>query len=202
MNRLLPRAALWLLALAGLTGCPSLIAAPLARDLLRDPSSAVRLRAALALAESNDAGAVPVLIDLLAELPSEQRRPVEEFLTKLAGEWAPVVPFRGEDDISRHIRRDAWAAWWRNTDGPALLALIGKHTLTAEKRAHLAGLIAKYTACTEAQQRDHGTLDSAYLVWPCDPQHRVRGRPRVADRVGQGYAGAWLHSELLGAGES
>jgi HEAT repeat protein len=86
------------------------IAAPPARDLLRDPSSAVRLRAALALAESNDAEAVPVLIDLLAELPSEQRRPVEEFLTQLAEEWAPAVEFKGEDEIARKIRRDAWAA--------------------------------------------------------------------------------------------
>jgi hypothetical protein len=39
-------------------------------------------------------------------------------LTQFAGEWAPAVPFRGEDDISRHIRCDVWAAWWRNTTDP------------------------------------------------------------------------------------
>ena len=81
------------------------------RDLLKDPSAAVRLRAALALAEADDAEAVPVLIDLLADLSTEQRRPVEAVLTRLAGEWAPVLEFLRDDEISRGIRRDAWAGW-------------------------------------------------------------------------------------------
>src|SRR5262249_34662897 len=51
---------------------------PAGRDLLKDPSAAVRLRAALALAQAGDAKAVPVLIDLLADLSTAQRRPVEE----------------------------------------------------------------------------------------------------------------------------
>src|SRR6516165_1094578 len=74
------------------------------RDLLKDPSAAVRLRAALALAEADDAEAVPVLIDLLAELPAEQRRPVEAVLTRLAGEWAPVLEFTKDDEVTRGIR--------------------------------------------------------------------------------------------------
>src|SRR6516165_7664709 len=74
------------------------------RDLLKDPSAAVRLRAALALAEAGDAEAVPVLIDLLADLSAEQRRPVEEVLTRLAGQWAPVLEFPRDDEISRGIR--------------------------------------------------------------------------------------------------
>src|SRR5262249_12920997 len=61
------------------------------RKLLQDPSPTVRLKAALSLAEANDATAIPVLIDLLAELPAEPRRQVEDYLQGLAGEWAPAM---------------------------------------------------------------------------------------------------------------
>ncbi len=116
---------------------------PAVRHLLKDPAPGVRLRTALALAESHDAEAIPVLIELLADLPIEPRHRVEEFLTQLAGESAPAAHFQGEDEIARKIRRDAWAAWWRNTDGDALLAAIRKRTLTAEDRDKIRGLLAK-----------------------------------------------------------
>jgi HEAT repeat protein len=116
---------------------------PAVRRLLKDPALGVRLRSALALAEAHDAEAIPVLIELLLELPLEQRRPVEEFLKQLAGEWAPVLPPESEDKIARKIRHDAWAAWWRNTDGATLLDAVRAHTLTAERRTKVADLIAK-----------------------------------------------------------
>jgi HEAT repeat protein len=116
---------------------------PAVRNLLKDPSPAVRLRTAMALAEARDAEAIPVLIDLLGDLPAEQRRPIEELLTKLAAEWAPVLDFPREDEVSRRIRRDAWAAWWRHTDADRLLATLGRHTLTTEKRDQVRRLIAR-----------------------------------------------------------
>jgi HEAT repeat protein len=116
---------------------------PEVRKLLKDPAPGVRLRAALALAEAHDAEAIPALIELLAELPAEQRHRVEEFLTQLAGEWAPAANFQGEDEIARKIRRDAWAAWWRNVEGPSLLAALRKRTLTPEDRARIKELLAK-----------------------------------------------------------
>ncbi len=119
---------------------------PAVRKLLKDSAPGVRLRGAMALAEANDAEAIPILIDLLAELPPDQRRPIEEFLTQLAGEWAPASGLVGEDEIARKIRRDAWAAWWRNVDGPALLAVVRSQTLTAEDRDKIRGLIAKLGA--------------------------------------------------------
>jgi HEAT repeat protein len=119
---------------------------PTVRKLLHDPAPGVRLRTALALAEAHDAEAIPVLIDLLAELPPEPRHRVEEFLQYLAGEWAPAVDFKGEDEIARKIRRDAWAAWWKNVDGEALLAALRKRTLTAEDRDTIRGLLGKLTA--------------------------------------------------------
>jgi HEAT repeat protein len=119
---------------------------PDVRKLLKDPAPDVRLRTALALAEARDAEAIPVLIDLLADLPIDQRHQVEEFLQQLAGEWAPVVHFPGEDEIACKIRRDAWAVWWRNTDGNSLLAAIRKRTLTAEDRPKIRDLIGKLSS--------------------------------------------------------
>ncbi len=111
--------------------------------LLHDPARGVRLRVALALAEAHDAEAIPVLIDLLADLPAEPRHRVEEFLQQLAGEWAPTADFQGEDEVARKIRRDAWAAWWKNVDGESLLAALRKRTLTAEDRETIRGLLGK-----------------------------------------------------------
>src|SRR5262245_44855333 len=69
---------------------------PVVRKLLHDPAPDVRLRTALELAEAHDAEAIPVLIDLLADLPAEKRRGAEEFLQQLAGEWVPAMSFQGE----------------------------------------------------------------------------------------------------------
>jgi hypothetical protein len=116
---------------------------PEVRKLLKDPSPTVRLRTALALAQANDAEAIPVLIDLLAEVSAEQRPPIEDYLKQLAGEWALTVEIPTEDAVGRRVRRDAWASWWRNRDGAMLLAEIGKHTLTADKSRQLEALIGK-----------------------------------------------------------
>ena len=113
------------------------------RKLLKDPSVAVRLRAAKALVEAQDAEAIPVLIDLLAELSAAERQSVEELLKQLAGEWAPMLEFARDDELSRGIRRDAWASWWRRSDGPMLLAAIGKHTLTPDKRRQFQDLLCQ-----------------------------------------------------------
>lgn len=84
----------------------------LARPLLKDPDSTVRSRAALALANTGDKEAVPVLIAALADLPRDQASAVEDFLARLAGAQAPEVPV-GADAESRRKCRDAWADWYR-----------------------------------------------------------------------------------------
>ena len=100
---------------------------------LKDANVDVRMAAALKQAKANDPAAIPVLIDLLAVLPVNKRGPVEEYLRDLAGDWAPAGAPTREDEIARKIHRDAWAAWWANTDGPALLALLKKRTLDAKE---------------------------------------------------------------------
>jgi HEAT repeat protein len=105
---------------------------PDVRKLLDDPKAQVRLRAALALVERQDEKAIGILIDLLVDLAPAQRKLVEDALQALAGEWSPNPGLAGDDEVSRKIRRDAWAGWWKNTDGPTLLAAFKKRTLTAE----------------------------------------------------------------------
>src|SRR5262245_16003121 len=55
------------------------------RKRLHGAKPAARLQAALELVNKGDAEAVPVLIDLLEEVPPAQRQPIEEALRKLAG---------------------------------------------------------------------------------------------------------------------
>lgn len=114
-----------------------------ARKLLHDPSPIVRLKAALALVKKEDSEAVPVLIDLLVEFPPSERQKIEEVLNALAGPWAPKVTLEGDDEISRRIRRDAWASWWQRTDGGSLLEEFRKRTLSAADLDKIRTLIAK-----------------------------------------------------------
>ncbi len=112
------------------------------RALLKDPKPTVRLRAALSLADAHSTEAVPVIIDLLAELPLDQRKQAEAFLTNLAGDWAVTGP-AGNDAASRRLRRDAWAAWWHGMNGAALLEEFTSRTMSDEERDAALELIHK-----------------------------------------------------------
>jgi hypothetical protein len=92
------------------SGTPDLV--KLTKELLNDPEPMVRMRIALALASVKDRDSIPVLIDVLAELPEGQAWPAEDYLARLAGDQAPVVPL-GHDGPARERCRKAWAGWWR-----------------------------------------------------------------------------------------
>jgi outer membrane protein assembly factor BamB/HEAT repeat protein len=119
------------------------------RALLEDPKPTVRLRAALALVERHENVAIPVLIDLLATLPPEGRKEAEEFLADLAGDWAVTGP-GGNDRLAGRLRREAWRAWWRTTDGDALLDEIKARTMTDEERDRAIKLIKQLDAADGA----------------------------------------------------
>jgi len=85
---------------------------PAVRRLLREPDPQVRRRVALALLEARDKAAVPVLIDLLAELPPAEAEQVESMLSQVAGDTAP----KGNLDTARGKYRDAWAQWWKQQE--------------------------------------------------------------------------------------
>jgi hypothetical protein len=79
---------------------------------MRDSDASVRLPVACELATTGDRQAVPVLIDLLAQLPAEQAEQAEELLYRLAGSNAPPLPL-GHDPAAQRKCRDAWQNWWR-----------------------------------------------------------------------------------------
>jgi HEAT repeat protein len=112
------------------------------RPLLKDPKPSVRKRAALSLADAHDAEAVPVLIDLVADLPPEGRKEVEAYLTELAGEWTVKTP-QGNDATSSRLRRELWSAWWRSLDGKHLLDEFTSRTLSDEDWAQVSSLFKK-----------------------------------------------------------
>jgi HEAT repeat protein len=103
---------------------------PQIRKLLRDKEPAVRLRVALALAGAREPEAVPVLIALVSELPSEQSAPAEDYLTRLAKERAPKdLP---EGDEARKKRSEAWAKWWN--DNKAAVVMVDRYSPAARER--------------------------------------------------------------------
>jgi HEAT repeat protein len=135
---------------------------PQIRALLRDPKPTVRLRAALALVNQRDATSIPAVIDLLADLPAAQRQQAEDALQHLAGEWAPNPGLPGDDPVSRRIRRDSWAAWWGNTDGPVLLDQLRKHTLTPAEQVDIEKKIQQLTDKSFAVREQAVTELAAY----------------------------------------
>jgi hypothetical protein len=94
---------------------------PELRQLLHDPDLLVRRRAALALALAREKDALPVLIELLPQLPPGQARQAETLLCRVAGDKAPPVAL-GHDEASRRKCRDAWAAWWQQENSRVDLA--------------------------------------------------------------------------------
>jgi HEAT repeat protein len=112
------------------------------RSLLKDPKPSVRKRAALGLADAHDAEAVPVLIDLVADLPLKGRKEVEDYLTELAGEWSVKTP-QGNDATAGRLRRELWSAWWRGLDGEHLLEEFTSRTLNEEERTRVLELFEK-----------------------------------------------------------
>ncbi len=113
---------------------------PALRKLLTDPKPGVRMRVGLALADRKDAEAVVAIIEALADMPEELARPAEDYLLNLAGDSAPKVPL-GTDAATRKACRDAWAAWWKGTDGDSTLAEFKKRTLSEVDRSKVLALI-------------------------------------------------------------
>jgi hypothetical protein len=140
------------------------------RKLLADPDISVRLRVALVLLELKERDAVPVLISLLAEVPGTQSFRIEDQLFRLAGDKPPTLP-NGSTEAARRLKREAWAAWWKE-QGPKLdLAkldlvphLLGHTVMVVLPRSGLIGKVVEI----DAQGKQLWQIDQ--LKYPIDVQ--------------------------------
>lgn len=101
------------------------------RKLLHSPNPVLRLRIALTLIDLGHGAAVPVLIDLLAQLNPAMAREALVTLQNTAGPLAPPTPL-GTSPESQKKCRDAWAAWWQGHDAATLLDYFRKRTPRVE----------------------------------------------------------------------
>jgi hypothetical protein len=92
-----------------------------ARKFLADESAFVRLRTALALAQTADREAIPVLIDVLPAVNLLYAWQAEDLLCRLAGDKSPQVSLT-EDEATRKNARDAWQRWWKEQGAKVDLA--------------------------------------------------------------------------------
>jgi HEAT repeat protein len=153
----------------------------LVRPLLKDERPTVRRKVALALVSAHDAEAMPVLIDLLAELSGPQRKEVEDFLTELAGDWAVGVP-QGEDPTARRLRRDLWSAWWASMEPSRLLEEVRTRTPSDADRTKALEALARLDA-PDAAVREQAGADLLALsrnIVPLLRQAAHGSNPRIA----------------------
>ncbi len=110
-----------------------------AAKFLHDADPRVRRTIALLLVEHKDKKAVPVLIELLAQLPADQIGPIEDILYRLAGEDGPSVRL-GSDAGPQQIRA-VWAEWWKRNEAKVdlgklhVVAKVLGHTLIVSAEA-------------------------------------------------------------------
>ena len=161
---------------------------PLLRKFLRDPQASVRLRTSLALARLGEGDCLPVLINLLEELPVEQGRQVEEFLTDLAGDHAPKVTLEAEAETRKKCR-DAWMAWWEtppaNLTNDALIQELHRRTLKEENRPKVKAAITLLGE-EDFAVREKGSADLKALGEVALPELRVAATgtdPEIARRA-------------------
>jgi HEAT repeat protein len=162
-------------------------------QLLKDGDAGVRLRAGLALASVGKKEAVPVLIDLLAQLPDIGAWQAEDVLLRLAGEQGPGVDL-GRDAAAHRRCRDAWTAWWR------------QHEATADL-SRLEGLnrVLGYTLLVlldegrviELDNHDKPRLEISELKLPLDAQMLPGDRVLIAEHAGDRVTERNRRGEIL-----
>jgi hypothetical protein len=85
----------------------------LVHRLLGDADPLVRFRTACALLLVRDRTALPALVSLLLDGPTDLVWQVEEVLITLAGDSAPAVSLNSAGAQERRRCRDAWADWYQ-----------------------------------------------------------------------------------------
>ncbi|HZT82897.1 MAG TPA: HEAT repeat domain-containing protein, partial [Gemmataceae bacterium] len=166
---------------------------PAVRKLLKDADATVRLRAGLGLAAAKEKDAVPVLIDLLAELPPEQAWPVEDMLYRLAGDNPPADAAPQGDD-GRRKQRDAWAAWWKKHGDDIDLAKLNEQP---KPRGWTMVVLLDKGVILELDAKNKPRWQIEGLQFPLDAQYLPGDRVLVAEQGGNRVTERNLKGEIV-----
>ncbi len=139
---------------------------PAYREAIRqkfiDADVKVRFVAASTLLRAEDPTAVPVLLTLLTEGPSEYAFLAEDLLCQLLGDQPPPMTLSAADETTRRKCRTAWEQWWKDHSAGIDLGRINR----AEA---LKGL----TLIIEVDNNG-GFNGSAGRIWECGPDGKQR----------------------------
>src|SRR5262245_22809519 len=129
----------------------------------------------MALVEAGDKDSVPVLVELLTELPADQTWEPEEDLFRLAGGKAPAATLATDAEARRRYR-DAWADWWQKHGGeldPIKLSEAGRwrgFTLVSEMKGNFSSTFRLLGLGADGKPR-----------WEIDPAGGVGDAQMVGD---------------------
>jgi hypothetical protein len=145
------------------------------RKLLSDADAQVRLRAAQGLLAAKDKAGLPVLVELLNELPVELAWQAEELLHWAANAKGPEPVIGAGKPEARRKCREAWKAWLRQ-HGPQLD--LQKPADKGRRPCLVVGV------GTVPPRRDWVRLDLSRVafVYGCDGKRRWQSRP--AEQLG------------------
>jgi hypothetical protein len=111
-----------------------------------------RLPVGVALVDGGHQAEVPLLIDLLPQLPAREVWRAEEVLYRLAGDQAPAAVGR---DLTAVKARELWAAWWQKHGGGLdLVKLAGQPRMLG------------YTLVSLADGAGKGSMGRVYEIGP------------------------------------
>jgi hypothetical protein len=164
-----------------------------ADKLLQDSDQTVRLHAALGLAAAGEKKAVPVLIDLLADLPPAQLGLPLELLNRLAKDQAPALA-PGKDPAARKKYRDAWAAWWAKNGGATDL---GKPAPAPKPLGYTMVVLLDQGRILELNEKNEERWRIDGLQFPLDAQYLPNDRVLVAEQQANRVTERNLKGEIV-----
>jgi HEAT repeat protein len=163
------------------------------KKLLHDPEPKVRLRVGLALAQAGEKDAVPLLMNLLVELPADDAWFVDDFLSRLADGQGPPFPLDA-DLVSRQAHRDAWLSWWREHGAQLDLTKLEKAPPTL---GYTMAILLDAGRILEVDANKHVRWQIDGLQFPLDAQILPGNRVLIAENQGNRVTERNFKGEVL-----
>lgn len=179
----------------------ALCAGPLAdnmeliRKMLKDKDGNVRLKTALALAAAKEKEAVPVLIQLVADLPPETSSTAEDYLIRLSRDKSPENLPEGEK--GQKDRAVAWGKWW--DDNLKTTVMLDKNAQEAKQRylGHVLLIQPNNNQITELDKNKKTVMTMTGLLNPWDAQYLSGNKILVTEFNGMRVTERDLKGKLL-----